>query len=50
MSEANKEKARHLMEEAFGQCKLELVDEVLDPDFVCYEPNSEAGEVRERTP
>ena len=35
-----------MMEEAFGQGKLEVVDEVLDPDFVCYDPNSEAGEVR----
>jgi hypothetical protein len=25
---------------------LEAVDEVLDPDFVCHDPNSEAGEVR----
>ena len=42
----NKEKARRLMEEAFGQGKVEVVDEVLHPDFVCYDPNSEAGEVR----
>ena len=46
MSEANKEKARRFMEEGFGQGKLEILDEVLDPDFVCYDPNSEAGEVR----
>ena len=46
MSEENKQKARRLMEEAFGQGKVELVDEVLHPDFVCYDPNSEAGEVR----
>src|SRR3954449_7802541 len=46
MSEANKEKARHLMEEGFGQGKVEITDEVLDPDFVCYDTNSEAGEVR----
>jgi predicted ester cyclase len=45
-AQENKEKARRLMEEAFGQGKLEIVDEVLDPDFVCYDPNSEAGEVR----
>jgi predicted ester cyclase len=45
-AQENKEKARRLMEEAFGQGKLELVDEVLHPDFVCYDPNSEAGEVR----
>lgn len=46
MSEANKEKARRFMEEGFGQGKLEVLDEVLDPGFVCYDPNSEAGEVR----
>jgi len=46
VSEENKDKARRLVEEAFGQGKLEVVDEVLDPDFVCYDPNSEAGEVR----
>ena len=44
--EENKEKARRLMEEAFGQGNLEVVEEVLDPNFVCYDPNSEAGEVR----
>jgi steroid delta-isomerase-like uncharacterized protein len=42
----NKEKARRLMEEAFGGGMLELIDEVLDPNFVCYDPNSESGEVR----
>ena len=46
MSEENKNKARRLVEEAFGQGKLEIVDEVLDPNFVCYDPNSEAGEIR----
>jgi predicted ester cyclase len=46
VSEENKEKARRMLEEAFGQGKLEVVDEVLDGDFVCYDPNSEAGEVR----
>ena len=45
-AQENKEKARRLMEEAFGGGKLEVVDEVLDPDFVCYDPNSESGEVR----
>jgi len=44
--EENKEKARRLMEEAFGQGNLEVVEEVLDPNFVCYDPNSEAEEVR----
>jgi predicted ester cyclase len=45
-AQENKEKARRLMGEAFGQGKLEVVDEILDPDFVCYDPNSEAGEIR----
>ena len=46
MSKENKQKARRLLEEAFGQGKVEIVEEILDPDFVCYDPNSEAGEVR----
>jgi predicted ester cyclase len=46
MSEENKAKARRLLEEAFGQGKVDVVDEVLDPNFVCYDPNSESGEVR----
>src|ERR687886_2628711 len=46
MSEENKAKARRLLEEAFGQGKVDVVDEVLDPAFVCYDPNSESGEVR----
>jgi predicted ester cyclase len=45
-AQENKEKARLMMEEAFGQGNLEVVDEVLDPDFVCYDPNSESGAVR----
>jgi len=45
-AEENKAKVRRLLEEGFGQGKPELVDELLDPDFVCYDPNSEAGEVR----
>lgn len=46
MSEQNKEKMRRVLEEAFGQGKLEVVDEVLHSDFVCYDPNSESGEIR----
>jgi len=46
VSEENRQKARRMLEEAFGQGKVELVEEILDPDFVCYDPNSEAGEVR----
>ena len=45
-AEENKKKARRFMEEAFGQGKTELVDELLDPDFVRYDPYIEAGEVR----
>jgi predicted ester cyclase len=45
-AQENKEKARLMMEEAFGQGKLEVIDEILDPDFVCYDPNSESGAVR----
>jgi steroid delta-isomerase-like uncharacterized protein len=46
MSEENKEKMRRVLEEAFGQGKLEVVDEVLHSDFVCWDPNSESGEIR----
>jgi steroid delta-isomerase-like uncharacterized protein len=42
----NKEKARRLYEEAFGQGQPEVVDEVLHSDFVCHDPNSETGEIR----
>jgi steroid delta-isomerase-like uncharacterized protein len=46
MSVVNKAAARRLYEEAFAQGKTEAVDEVLDADFVCYDPNSETGEIR----
>lgn len=42
----NKENMRRVLEEAFGQGKVEIIDEVLDPDFVCHDPNSESGEIR----
>jgi steroid delta-isomerase-like uncharacterized protein len=45
MSEENKTKVRRLLEEGFGQGKVDVVDEVLHSDFVCYDPNSEAGEI-----
>ena len=45
-AEENKAKMRRLLEEAFGQGNVDVVDEVLDPDFVCYDPNSETGEIR----
>ena len=46
MSEENKATVRRLLEEGFSQGHTEVVDEVLNPNFVCYDPNSEAGEVR----
>jgi steroid delta-isomerase-like uncharacterized protein len=46
VSEENKEKMRRVLEEAFGQGRTEVVDEVLDSDFVCWDPNSETGEIR----
>ncbi len=45
-AEANKDKARRLYEGAFGQGGTEIIDEVLHSDFVCYDPNSETGEIR----
>ena len=45
-AEENEEKVRRFMEEAFGQDKPELVDDLLDPDFVRYDPYIEAGAVR----
>jgi predicted ester cyclase len=46
MSEENKQKARRVLEEAFGQGNTSVIDEVLRSDFVCYDPNSETGEIR----
>jgi predicted ester cyclase len=46
MSVVNKAVVRRLYEEAFGQGKPEVADEVVDPDLVCYDPNAEGGEVR----
>jgi predicted ester cyclase len=46
MSEENKAKMRRLLDEGFSQGNVDVVDEVLDPDFVCYDPNSETGEIR----
>jgi predicted ester cyclase len=45
MSEENKQKARRVLEEAFGQGNTSVIDEVLRSDFVCYDPNSETGEI-----
>ena len=44
--EENKALVRRFMEEAFGQSKPELIHDLLDPDFVRYDPYIEAGEVR----
>src|SRR3712207_749201 len=44
--EENKARVRRLMEESLGGGKPELVDNLLDPDFVHYDPYIEAGEVR----
>lgn len=44
--EENKATVRRFMEEAFGGGKPGLVDELLDSDFVRYDPYIEAGEVR----
>jgi hypothetical protein len=46
MSVVNKAVVRHLYEKAFGQGKPEVLEEVLNPDLVCYDPNAEGGEVR----
>ena len=45
-TEDNKAMVRRFMEEAFGGGKPGLVDDLLDPDFVRYDPYIEAGEVR----
>ena len=45
-AEQNKKKVRRLMEESLGEGKPELVDELLDSDFVRYDPYIEAKEVR----
>ena len=44
-AEENKATVRRFLEEAFSQGKTELVEEVLRSDFVCYDPNSETGEI-----
>jgi steroid delta-isomerase-like uncharacterized protein len=42
----NKATARRFMEESFGGGKPNLVDDLLDPDFVRYDPYIKSGEVR----
>jgi predicted ester cyclase len=46
MSEENKQKVRRFLEEAFGQGRTEVIDEVVASDVVCHDPNSETGEIR----
>src|SRR5215211_4344055 len=46
VSEENKAQVRRLLEEGFSQGHTEVVDVVLNPNFVCYDPNSESAEVR----
>jgi predicted ester cyclase len=45
-AEENKAAARRLQEESFGGGKPELVDDLLAPDFVRYDPYIKAGVVR----
>ena len=45
-AEENKEKVSRFMEEAFGQDKPQLLEDLLGPEFVRYDPYIEAGEVR----
>ena len=45
-AEGNKATVRRLMKESLGGGKPELVDDLLDPDFVRCDPYIEAGEVR----
>jgi len=40
MSEQNKAISRRLVEEAFNQGKLDVVDELVAPDFVNHDPSS----------
>jgi steroid delta-isomerase-like uncharacterized protein len=49
MSEENKSVVRRWYAEVTNQGKLEVADELLAPEYVCHDPNSEAGEVRADT-
>ena len=42
MSVVNKAVVRRLYEKAFGQGKPEVLEEVLNPDLVCYDPTPKA--------
>jgi steroid delta-isomerase-like uncharacterized protein len=49
MSEENKSVIRRWYVEVTNQGKLEMADELLAPEYVCHDPNSEIGEVRADT-
>ena len=38
MSEKNKAIARRILDEAWSQGKLDVIDELVDPDFVFHDP------------
>jgi predicted ester cyclase len=44
-AEENKATVRRFLEEAFGGGNTDLVEVVLRSDFVCYDPNSESGQI-----
>ena len=43
MSEENKALARRLVEELYGQRNLDIVDEIVDPNYVGHDPTSPQG-------
>jgi steroid delta-isomerase-like uncharacterized protein len=45
-TQENKTMVRRFLEESLGEGKPELVEDLLDHDFVRYDPYIEAGEVR----
>ncbi len=42
----NKAIARRVYDEVWTKGDLDVIDELIDPDFVNYDPNSETGQVR----
>jgi hypothetical protein len=42
----NKAIARRVYDEVQTKGNLDVIDELIDPDFVNYDPNSETGQVR----
>jgi predicted ester cyclase len=45
-AEENKATVRRFLEESFGEGKPEMVDDLLNPSFVRYDPYIAAGEVK----